>query len=482
MPIRAGSDPPALLPSASCESPAFGLHPADNVFALPLLNRFLIYAPLHHLAALVDRAAMLRLQDSLSGKNIGEGPLGEIAHTLASNFEPAPLPRRGNLAPAFLGLLPTRGCNLDCRYCGFLTPDESQKVMDLELARDAVSWYMDLVRQSGSERAEIHYFGGEPFCADQVLDLTVPFARIKAREIGCALRFEAATNGTFSQERCQWAADNLDTIVLSLDGPADIQERHRPCKNGESSFDAVIRNARILSEGAAALCFRACVTGDTVGRMPEIAEWFCRDFRPSAVSFEPVQPSLQSRAAQLDPPDPWAFAQNFVSSARILEAHGVEPIYASSDIRALRVSFCPVGQDVVIVSPDGGLSACYLLQRDWEAQGLDLRLGCMNGNAPQFDEHAVAFARSLNVWSKPLCAHCFCKWHCAGGCHVNHALPGPPGAYDRLCIQTRIIALRNILKAMGQDALAWTWLHDRPALERTAHQGSDALLDREAGL
>gem|GEM_PF-409497 len=460
----------------------FGKHPYHNIFAIPISHQFLIYAPLHNLAALVDRAAALRLRDSLlSGEDVGAGQLGEIARTFNAGAEPAPLPKQGLFAPAFLGLLPTRGCNLSCRYCGFLTPNDSQKIMNPKLARDAVNWYMDLVSQSGVRRAEIHYFGGEPFCVEEVLDLTVHLARIRAREAGCTVRFEVATNGTFGQERCQWAADNMDTIVVSLDGPAEVQNLHRPRKDGSGSFEAVVRNARILSEGAADLCFRACVTSETVERMPEIAAWFCQDFRPSAVSFEPVQLTPQSEAAHLYPPDPWTFARNFVAAARILEAHGVEPVYAPSDIHTRQVTFCPVGQDVAIVSPDGTIAACYLLQRDWEAKGLDLRLGHMkkmeNGGGVHLDADAVAFARSLNVWSKPFCARCFCKWHCAGGCHVNHAPAGLPGAYPRLCIQTRIIALRNVLEAMGQDALVQDWLQDREAMERSVWQVSDVLLD-----
>jgi len=349
--------------------------------------------------------------------------------------------------------------------------------MDLRLARNAVNWYMDLMARSGKEHAEIHYFGGEPFCAAEVLDLTVPLARIRAREAGCTIHFEVATNGTFSEERCRWAADNLDTIILSLDGPEEIQDRYRPYKNNDGSSATVIRNAHILSEGAAELDFRACVTSETVDRIPEIAAWFCQDFRPSAVSFEPVQPSPQSSAAQIEPPDPWTFGRSFVTAARILEAHGVEPVYATADIGTRRVSFCPVGQDVAIVSPDGVINACYLLPQDWEAKGLDLRLGRMEGDTVHLDPEAVAFARSLNVWNQSSCQRCFCRWHCAGGCHVNHKLTGPPGEYDRLCIQTRIIALRNILKAMGQDALASRWLQDDEAVRRSVLQASDLLLD-----
>jgi len=451
----------------------------DSLFVIPVLDQRLIYAPLHNLAALVDRTAALRLRESLlSGRDVSEGCLGEIAHVLQTEAEPPPLPRQGELAPLFLGLLPTRGCSFSCRYCGFLTPDEAGKVMDLGLARDVVDWYMGLVGESGRYNAEIHYFGGEPFCAEEVLDLTVNLARIRAAEIGVTVRFEVATNGAFDEGRCRWAADNLDTIVLSLDGPPDIQDRYRPYRDGRGSFEIVDRNARILSEGSGDLFLRTCVTAQTVNRMPEIAARFCQDYRLLGVCFEPVQPSAQSIVEQLEPPDPWTFARNFIQAAEILVSHGVEPVYAAADIHARRVSFCPVGQDAVIVSPDGTIDACYLLRRDWEMRGLDLCLGYVERDGSvTLDAERVAFARSLNVWNKPFCARCFCKWHCAGGCHVNHLLPDSPGDYDRLCLQTRIIALWKILKAMGQESLVHKLLADDEALERAARQVSDMLVD-----
>jgi uncharacterized protein len=214
-----------------------------------------------------------------------------------------------------------------------------------------------------------------------------------------------------------------------------------------------------------------------VDRLPEIAEWLCREFRPVSICFEPVQPTAQSAAAGLLPPDPWRFARRFVEAAAVLEGFGVEAVYAAADIRARRVSFCPVGQDVVIVSPDGLLSACYLLRQDWEEKGFDLVLGRMENGTVYLDEEALAAIRALNVRNKPFCRRCFCRWHCAGGCHVNHVLPAGDGAYDRLCVQTRIITLGNILRAMGQDALLAALLDDGAALARAVEQRSDRIAE-----
>jgi uncharacterized protein len=256
----------------------------NNIFAIPVLDQYLIYAPLHNLAALVDRLAVCQIKDGLAGArgHTSDG-LDEIVQNLTSQAEPVPSAREGTFAPAFLGLIPTRSCNLACEYCGFLAAEEPDLVMDLELARDAIKWYFDLVRRSGLGTAEIHFFGGEPFCAEEVVDFAFHYAWLQASKIGCSVRFEVATNGTFDEERCLWAADSLDSIILSLDGPADIQDQHRHRKDGKGCFEVIVRNARILSERAAELSFRVCVTADTVARMPEIAAWLCRESRLSGL-------------------------------------------------------------------------------------------------------------------------------------------------------------------------------------------------------
>lgn len=451
---------------------------AGSIFAIPVASEYLIYAPLHRVAALVDPVAAQWLQDSvLSPDSTAAGPSSEIFHILKSEPEPAPLPREGRFLPGFLGLIPTRGCNLACAYCGFLTDQEAHPIMDLHMARQAITWYLDRVAGAGLQMAEIHFFGGEPFCADEGVILAYHFAKLRAAQMGCSVRFEVATNGTFDEAVCRWAANSLDSIILSLDGPADIQDNHRHGRNGQGSFEAVVRSAKILSQGEAELSVRACVTADTVVRLPEIALWLCREFHPVSVCFEPLQPTAESQAAGLRAPQPEAFVRNFVQAAEILETFGVEPVYATADIRTRQVSFCPVGRDVAIVSPDGAIDACYLLPRDWQAKGLDLHLGQMNNGSVQLDEGAVAAVRELNVWNKPLCARCFCKWHCAGGCHVNHQLSLAPGDYDGLCIQTRVISLYNILTAMGRKDLFHEVLGTPQAFERAAWQPADTLAE-----
>lgn len=446
-----------------------------EIFALPVGERFLIYAPLQALTALVDRSALHCLQAGRQSLD----PVPAALQPILGRLQTPPqtlTPRSGPLdAPLFLGLIPTRGCNLGCRYCDFAAPKQASPVMDLGLARAALEAYFALLRAAGRRRAEIHFFGGEPFYAGAVVHFAVEQAAARAAELGLSVRFEATTNGLYSAARCRWIADRFDTLVLSLDGPPEVQERQRPALNGRPAAALVIRNAKILSDGPVELILRACVTSETVARMPATAEWMGREFRPAAVCFETLTTSAQSEAAGLTPPDPWEFARGFDAAAQILNAQGVEAVLSTADLRAPRLSFCPVGGDALIVSPDGTVAGCYLLAEEWARRGLDMRLGRLNGRGFEIDPAASARLRNLTVLDRPLCAECFCRYHCAGGCHVHHDTSAPAGRYDAVCIQTRLVTVTTLLRRLGQHDLAAAWLRDRAAAEAAAWQRSDRL-------
>jgi len=310
--------------------------------------------------------------------------------------------------------------------------------------------------------------------------MAVHAARIKASEHHLQAKFEVATNGVMSKATARFVSEFMDFIVLSMDGPPDIHNLHRPMPDGAQSFEDVYRSAKIFSEGSGNLCLRACITSETVSRMEEISDWFYREFRPSSVCFETLQTSHESHEAGLNPPDPWEFSLNFVKAASLLERFGVEVVYATADTKARRISFCPVAGDVIIVSPNSDLAGCYLFEKDWEARGLDLNLGRLSAaGRPLLDEEAIERLRAMNVLNISRCQKCFCKWHCAGGCHVNHSYPGCRETYDDLCIQTRVIALYNILKSLGREDIFEGLIRDRAALREVILQDSDEFHDLE---
>jgi len=202
---------------------------------------------------------------------------------------------------------------------------------------------------------------------------------------------------------------------------------------------------------------------------------FGKEIQPGAVCFESLTRSTKSRQAGLFPPDPWDFAVNFVQAMQILEGYGIDTILSTALLDKTNTSFCPVGKDALIVSPDGRVDACYLLEEDWQEKGLDLHLGHLNGQGFEINFEALERARMMNVYAKTLCANCLCRYHCAGACHVNHDTSGLPGHYDEVCIQTRLVTMAGLLKKLDQSQVLEAWLNSRDGLEASVYQETDRL-------
>jgi uncharacterized protein len=455
----------------------------QELFTLPIAGKVLIYAPLHDLAALVDGQAAEQLRQGLTGNtDIQNASLLGLLDTLRADGREQPQPRQGGPGkPLFLGLVTTRGCNMGCIYCDFAAPKQTSPLMEPLVARDAIDAYLAWLVEMGGTHAELHFFGGEPFFAAHVMHFAVEYFRARVSEMRLTSRLEVITNGFFHPRMARWAAEVFDTIFLSLDGPPDIQDRYRPGLNGKSAFGVVAENARLFSEMNVELILRSCVTTETVTRMPEIAAWFAREFHPTRVCFETMLPSSLSQSSGLEPPDPWTFIQNFAQASMILADQGIETVLSTAELTTPHVTFCPVGKEAMIVSPDGAVHACYLLEEDWRSAGLDLRYGRLDPVLPapqrlRLEPGAIERIRGLNVHAYPLCANCFCRYHCSGGCHVNRREVLQSNRYDATCIQTRAISASILLKRMGQMEECQQWLSDASLLQETVLQCGDRLL------
>ena len=446
--------------------------PDEGVFAIPVGDRWLAYAPLHGVGALVNDAALRKLG---AGTAV-EGPLGELAGRLSSEA-PAPPRRSGGVNPIFLGLIPSRLCNLHCVYCNFGVGGSAPKDrMDPALAVAAIDWIGQTVVENHGNTLGIHFFGGEPFVEWDLVEIAVHRARYVAAKHGLRLHLEASSNGVYSEEKARFIGDYFQGMVLSFDGFAETHDRHRPHADGRGSFAEVARTARIFAESPIELCLRICVTAENVDDLPEVVRWFSREFRPAYIDFETITATELGEKAGLTEPDPYQFARKFKESQRIATELGVIANF-SADLQAkARRTFCPVGQDAMILTPDGRMSTCYLLEPDWQERGLDLVLGRIApGQAPQLNQQAIQQARDFPLPGR--CQRCFAQWSCAGGCRVNHSFPGCQDTFDDFCLQTRLIVAASVLEEMGERDIAEALLADAEASRRLAGQPSDLLRD-----
>ncbi len=449
-----------------------------ELFALPIGNVFLLHNPLLQVSSLVNGPALDLLRQWLCGSmSLQSLPhdLSELAALFTETPPPRPNIKKRPLHPQFLGIIPTRACNITCRYCDFGAGKEKHRTMELSMAGAAVTWYADFLRQSGQELMEIHFFGGEPFVARELVETVIHRGRHLAAKHNLIPHFEVSTNGVFAPEYAKFVGDYFDAVVLSFDGFREMHDRHRPIDRQRGSFDAVRQSALLLAETPTELCLRCCVSSDNVLHLEEIALWFCREFQPAAVNFEPLSPNPESLAAGLSPPDPYTFAHNYSRAKKVMLQYGIKPVYAATEHDEIRASFCPVGKDTLIVSPDGRISSCYLPQSAWRERGLDLDVGRIAEDGKVIiDNDALLRLRHL-VEDKPRCTNCFCRWRCSGGCHVSHTYPGCSLRYEDFCLQTRLLTACKLLEEMGQGQRAENLLASQAAMEALAMQPSDRI-------
>jgi uncharacterized protein len=444
-----------------------------GLFVLPVNEAFLVCSPLNGIAALLNASALKMLRRRMQGCAFSAtATVNELADLLAQNpSEPPSL--TGPLKPLFLGLLPTRRCNCSCVYCDFDAGAEKTSDMSPATATAALDWYARFLRETGQNHLELHFFGGEPFVCREVVETAVHCSRMLASRHELSLHLEVSTNGLFEQEYAQFVGDYFQAVLLSLDGFQDIHDRHRPIHSGRGSFSQARQTATLLAQTPTELCLRCCVSNLNIHCLEEIALWFCEEFQPSVINFEPLSANPQSRVAGLSAPDPYTFALQYTKARAQALRYGIQTVYAATEGEPAQTRFCPVGKDALIVSPDGRISSCYLPRESWLERGLDMELGHLSGQREvHIDPKAVLRLRSLTR-DKPRCARCFCQWVCSGGCHVQHSYPGSSLAYEPFCIQTRLLSACRLLEEMNLPQIAQSLLADRKAMEALALQGSD---------
>ncbi len=416
-------------------------------YRFDLGSQHLIYAPLVDLAAVLNRDDYRKLLTS----SFLSGELSRLRSLLLSDTD-RPRPPCGELLPETLGVVTTRRCAMACTYCEFGPRDDDPGTLRTDLAFAAIDDYAARTAAAGRHDLPVHLFGGEPFDAWRLAQRIIAHSRAVAAEHGLRPFFEATTNGFYPPERARWIAENLHRVVLSIDGPPVIHNATRPDARGRPTSERIEANARIFSRGTVELNLRMCVTADTVEQLPESILYLLNTLGllPTVIAVEPVRSlARDAKGPGPSPPPPAAFVEAFMSSLALCEERGVLLQFSGADLGAKVASFCPVGRDGCIVHTDGTIAGCYLPLHEWRRRGLVLDYGRVDPERGLVvAEDRLATVRSIGAHAYPECRDCFCRWHCAGGCHVYRV--GRPR--DRgWCTMVRAISLQLLLRQVGID-------------------------------
>ena len=329
-------------------------------------------------------------------------------------------------------------CNLTCSYC-FARQGNFQgtdALMSLEVGKKAIDF---LVSHSGKRHnLEVDFFGGEPLLNWDVVKGIVAYARSIEKEAEKNFRFTLTTNGVgITDEVIDFCNDEMNNVVLSLDGRKEVHDRFRTFPSGRGSYDDIVPKFQkfVKKRGDKSYYMRGTYTKYNADFFEDIIHM--ADLGFTELSMEPVVTSPDDPCALSEDDLPVIFTQYeklalemikrtkngnpFTFYHYMLDFDGGPCIYK-------RISGCGAGTEYLAVTPWGDLYPCHQFVNDPEYLMGNLDEGVTNIEAKEE-------FRGCNSYSRAECRDCFARLYCSGGCSANayHATGNITGVYEYGC-------------------------------------------------
>jgi len=313
-------------------------------------------------------------------------------------------------------------CNLRCKYCFASQGDfkGERSLMSLEVGKRALEF---LCENSGRRRnLEVDFFGGEPLMNFDLVKELVNYGREIEKKYNKHFRFTITTNGVLlDDEKIDYINENMDNVVLSLDGRKDVNDNMRKTVTGKGSYDVIIPKFKELVKrrGDKDYYIRGTFTSYNLDFSEDALHFYNEGFKK--ISIEPVVTS---------PENDYALKEEHVDEIlREYEKFSKEYIdikkkdkdflffHFMIDLKqgpclAKRSIGCGAGSEYVAVTPEGELYPCHQFVGNEDFKLGDVFSGVLNTKKREEFKKA-------NVFAKEECKSCWAKFYCSGGCHAN---------------------------------------------------------------
>lgn len=344
-------------------------------------------------------------------------------------------------------------CNLACRYC-FAGEGEyhgRRALMSLEVGKKALDF---LVANSGARvNLEVDFFGGEPLLNWPVVKALVEYGRSLEEPHHKKFRFTLTTNGVLlNDEILEFANREMSNLVLSIDGRREVNDRMRPFRGGQGSYDLILPKfcKAAESRGQTAYYVRGTYTHSNLDFAEDVLH--LADLGFQQISVEPVVARPEDSYAIQEADLPGLKAEYDRLAAEMIkrkkEGRGFHFFHFMIDLEggpcvAKRIGGCGSGTEYLAVTPWGDLYPCHQF-----VGNEDFLMG--NVNEGIIREDIRDRFKGCNVYAKEKCRKCFAKFYCSGGCAANsYNFHGNINdAYDIGCeLQRKRIECAIMLKA-----------------------------------
>lgn len=144
----------------------------------------------------------------------------------------------------------TQNCNFRCKYCHYTDNDgaqrlHSKKKMHIETAKRAIMFLRD--HSIDAEEVYIGFYGGEPLLEFHMMKELIAYAKEVLE--GKKIQFMLSTNSVLmNEEIISYIEQEQINLLISLDGPKEINDLNRVMADGSGTFDYIIEKIQQIYE------------------------------------------------------------------------------------------------------------------------------------------------------------------------------------------------------------------------------------------
>ena len=271
-----------------------------------------------------------------------------------------------------------------------------------------------------------------------VVKRLVAYARSIEPECGKHFRFTLTTNGVLlDDEVTEFANREMNNVVLSLDGRAEVNDRFRVDAAGNGSYKRIVPNFQrfVQQRGDKEYYMRGTYTHYNTDFTRDILHM--ADLGFDRLSMEPVVCPPDDPCALTEDDLPVLYEQYEILAREMLkrarEGHPLVFYHYMIDLKHgpciyKRISGCGSGTEYMAVTPWGELFPCHQFVGEEKYSLGNIWDGVLH---PEVQDEF----RACNAYSRSDCRDCWARLYCSGGCAANsyHATGSVNGVYKYGC-------------------------------------------------
>ena len=316
-------------------------------------------------------------------------------------------------------------CNLNCIYCygDGGSYGRKRELMSFNTAKRAID--LMVANSEGVSDLAVIFFGGEPLINFSVVKETLTYCKSIESNVGKKFSFSMTTNGTIlNDEIFDFIKDNRVSVMISMDGGEELQNKHRCYCNGNGSFNDIKKNiVRFKEARGGFLTARATVCRTDI-RFKKIRDDLLdlgftnaitsmvdtREDSPLFIGGDYCDKILEQYEI---------LSEDFIDAIKTgkkqlnnLISDGLDRLY----FKRLKIRSCNAGNGGIAVGTDGNIYPCHRFMGMPEYIIGDLEFG--------INETSRGKYRTATIYTKDECKDCWARYLCSGGCAHTSAIHG----------------------------------------------------------